>query len=163
MNLETIRLLYRYTDWANGRILDSAAQLSQDQFKRPFNYSIGSIHDQIVHVMSAEYMWFSRLGGVSPKAMLKTADFPTLEAIRAHWETLKAARWAYLDSLDDARLNAEFSYQKTNGEPDQQPVMPILLHVVNHGTDHRAQILSLLDQVGGQTFEQDLIYFLRQS
>ncbi|MYE25841.1 MAG: hypothetical protein F4X87_01220 [Chloroflexi bacterium] len=33
----------------------------------------------------------------------------------------------------------------------------ILLHIANHGTDHRAQILARLDELGAETIEQDLI------
>jgi uncharacterized damage-inducible protein DinB len=36
------------------------------------------------------------------------------------------------------------------------------LHVINHGTDHRAQILAMLNQLGGETVEQDLIFYLRE-
>jgi uncharacterized damage-inducible protein DinB len=38
----------------------------------------------------------------------------------------------------------------------------VLLHVVNHGTDHRAQILGMIDRMDGPTIEQDLIFFLRE-
>jgi uncharacterized damage-inducible protein DinB len=36
----------------------------------------------------------------------------------------------------------------------------ILAHVVNHGTDHRAQVLDLLHRLGAPNVEQDLIYYL---
>jgi uncharacterized damage-inducible protein DinB len=38
----------------------------------------------------------------------------------------------------------------------------VLIHVVNHGTDHRAQMLRLIGDYGGQTFEQDIIFYLRE-
>jgi uncharacterized damage-inducible protein DinB len=36
----------------------------------------------------------------------------------------------------------------------------VLLHVANHGTDHRAQLLRALHDFGAPTFDQDLILYL---
>ena len=36
----------------------------------------------------------------------------------------------------------------------------VLLHVVNHGTDHRAQMLRILHDMGAQTVSQDYIFFV---
>ena len=36
----------------------------------------------------------------------------------------------------------------------------MLLHVANHGTDHRAQILRVLHDLGVQTTSQDLIFYV---
>lgn len=39
----------------------------------------------------------------------------------------------------------------------------ILLHMVNHGADHRAQIMARLHELGAHTFEHDLILHLWSS
>ncbi len=36
----------------------------------------------------------------------------------------------------------------------------MLIHVANHGTDHRAQLLALLNQLGVETFPQDYFFFM---
>jgi uncharacterized damage-inducible protein DinB len=38
-----------------------------------------------------------------------------------------------------------------------------LAHVVNHGTDHRGQILATLHGLGAPTVEQDMMFFLWES
>ena len=43
----------------------------------------------------------------------------------------------------------------------QHKIGEALIHVVNHSTDHRAQMLRLIGDYGGQTFEQDIIFYLR--
>jgi uncharacterized damage-inducible protein DinB len=35
----------------------------------------------------------------------------------------------------------------------------VLLHVANHGTDHRAQLLRLLNDLGVRTVAQDDIFY----
>jgi uncharacterized damage-inducible protein DinB len=53
-----------------------------------------------------------------------------------------------------------------NGQPfmalDGDPILlwQVLLHVANHGTDHRAHILVLLEELGVKTFGQDYAYFI---
>jgi uncharacterized damage-inducible protein DinB len=48
-----------------------------------------------------------------------------------------------------------------NGEIVTSVLREILWHVVNHGTDHRAQILQLCYVYGAPTFEQDMFFFYR--
>jgi uncharacterized damage-inducible protein DinB len=39
----------------------------------------------------------------------------------------------------------------------------VLIHVANHGTDHRAQLLALLNQLGVKTFPQDYFFFIKRA
>jgi uncharacterized damage-inducible protein DinB len=61
----------------------------------------------------------------------------------------------YLSELQDDML----STKPLEGEDKELRVWQVLLHVVNHGTDHRAQILRLLNDLGVKTISQDYIFF----
>ena len=85
MRVEDIRMLFDYGYQTNARLLDTAALLTPDQFTQPV-FKIGSIHRTLVHQMSAEWVWRSRLqDGISPTGPLDPADFPSLDAIRVRW------------------------------------------------------------------------------
>ena len=43
-------------------------------------------------------------------------------------------------------------------EDEGLSVWQVLLHVANHGTDHRAQILRVLKDMGVETTSQDFIF-----
>jgi uncharacterized damage-inducible protein DinB len=63
----------------------------------------------------------------------------------------------YLAELRDGTL-----FAKPIEEPEEDSdlmVWQVLLHVINHGTDHRAQILRLLNDLGLETAYQDYIFF----
>lgn len=48
-----------------------------------------------------------------------------------------------------------------NPEEDKNFIVwPVFLHVANHGTDHRAQTLRLLNDFGVKTVSQDYIFFV---
>ena len=161
MNLETIQMLYDYNYWAHRRVWDCVTQLGDEAFYRPLDYSIGSIHSQLVHTMGAEWIWFSRLQGMSPTAILKDEVYPTHDAVRAKWNTIEAEIRGFLTNLNPNRFLEKFSYNTTKGIAHEDSLLGILIHVVNHGTDHRAQILAMCHQLDGPTVEQDLIFYLR--
>ncbi len=63
----------------------------------------------------------------------------------------------YLAILRDGML-----FDKPIKEPEEDRdliVWQVLLHVVNHGTDHRAQLLRLLNELGVETTWQDYIFY----
>lgn len=65
---------------------------------------------------------------------------------------------AYLAALQDETLDS-----RPIQEPDEDKdliVWQALLHVVNHGTDHRAQLLRSLHGLGLQTSSQDYIFYV---
>ena len=136
-------------------------QLDEEAFYRPLDYSMGSIHNQLVHTMGAEWIWFSRLQGSSPGGKLKNENYPTCEGIRTKWDAIESDVRGFLSSLDPKRLNENLVYSSTNGATREDSLVGVLVHVVNHGTDHRAQILAMCHQLGGHTVEQDLIFYLR--
>jgi uncharacterized damage-inducible protein DinB len=162
MNADYIRVLYDYNYWAHKRVWNCVLPLTDDEFTRNLGYSWGSIRGQLVHVMGAEWMWFSRLRGISPKALLAEADYPDRARIHKNWTLIEEDARSYLKALTNDRLRSSVFYQTTKGVQQEQPVWQILLHLANHGTDHRAQILAMLHQLGAQTVEQDLILYFRQ-
>ena len=156
MNADAFRHFYGYHFWLNRRIWDEAvSQLSDDQYTQPLNYSRGSIRDQLVHLMNCENSWFSGLRGVDFPEDADPASFHTREAFRAAWDAVEQNVRAYLANLTDDMLNTK----PLQGEDAGLYLWQVLLHVVNHGTDHRAQILRQLNDLGVQTEWQDYIFY----
>ncbi len=68
---------------------------------------------------------------------------------------------SYLETLDEELLNAILEYDVPHrGGLKRNTRWQILLQGVNHGTDHRAQVLALLHQLGAPTLEQDFMIYL---
>ncbi len=115
---------------------------------------MGSIRNQTVHLMSTDQRWFTGLRGSPPPDHLDPADFPNRAAVRARWDRIVADMRETLANLSDERLGEAFI--------EEIQVWEILYHVLNHGTDHRAQLLAMLDQLGAPTFPQDYFFFARE-
>ena len=130
--------------------------LSQEQFTQPVDYSRGSVRDQIVHIMSVDESWFSDLRGVDSLEELDPAHLDNRERIRAYWDNVEHMMREYLAALrDDMLLDKPLS-----GEDKDLILWQVLLHVVNHGTDHRAQLLRVLHDLGVKTTSQDYIFYV---
>lgn len=152
--------LWDYNYWATYRLLDALETISDNDFTRPNAYSVGSIHTQLVHIMWAEAVWYTRLHE-QPRPLFTADDYPTLASIRVKWSDIKAQWMQYLSDLTDDQLDTDIQVIRGNGDPYTMTIRSILHHVPNHGTNHRAQILSLVHQYGGETFEQDMTAYIR--
>jgi hypothetical protein len=102
MNADAFRHFYNYHFAENRKIWDSyVTPLSPEQFRQDVAYSHGSVRDQIVHLISADEIWFSELRGVEPSEPFPPANFGDRESIRAHWASVEQDMRDYLAELRD--------------------------------------------------------------
>ncbi len=66
MNQSDVKHLFDYTEWANGLALSAAANLSEENLRRDFGISHGSIFGTLRHMAGAEWIWLERWHGHSP-------------------------------------------------------------------------------------------------
>lgn len=154
-----IRALYEYNRWANGRILDAAAKLNHEDFTRDLRSSHRSVRETLLHMMLGEWIWLMRWKGVSPKAMLKPADFPTLDLIRARWVELEREQAEFVANVTDESLQQVIRYVNTRGESFAYPLWQMMQHIVNHSTYHRGQVVTMLRQLGKEPPATDFLVF----
>ncbi len=157
MNANAFRHFYDYHFAENRKIWDGyAAPLSHEQFTQHVDYSHGSVRDQIVHLMSADDTWFSGLRGLEIPEPLNPADFDDRNILRARWDNVEQNMREYLTKLRDDML-----FEKPlDGEDKDLMLWQVLLHAANHGTDHRAQLLRALNDLGVKTTSQDYIFYV---
>jgi uncharacterized damage-inducible protein DinB len=157
MDANAFRHFYEYHFTENRKIWDSyVTLLSHEQFTQKVDYSHGSVRDQIFHLMSVDEAWFSDLRGAEMQEPFNPANSDDRKSIRAHWDNVEQNMRDYLAELRDDML---FEKPFAEGEDKDLILWQVLLHVANHGTDHRAQILRLLNDLGVETKYQDYVFF----
>ncbi len=162
MNKNEILFLYAYNYWANARVLSAAARVTPEQFVAPANLSHHSLQGTLVHALGAEVVWRMRCQeGISPPAVLSAPDFPTLAALVSRWHEEEQAMRTFLASLTDDRLQQPVRYQTTKGVPREDVLWPLLVHLVNHGTQTRAEAAIALTAYGQSPGDLDMILFIR--
>ena len=164
MQKDDLLLLYAYNRWANARVMDACRQLSPEQMTAPAQVSFGSLLGTLAHILSAESIWRLRLQeGISPTERITGADFPGLDALIAKWQEEEQAMRGFVEELDEAGLNRWVDYKTTSGEPQGSTVWKVLAHVVNHGTQFRAEAGAALGSLGHSPGDLDLILYLRET
>jgi uncharacterized damage-inducible protein DinB len=157
VNADAFREYYDYHFAENRATWDRyVVPLSDEAFTRDAGYSHGSVRNQVVHLMSVDDAWFGDLRGGEAPDSPDPASLPDRASLREHWDGVERRMRDYLARLHDDMLLAK---PIAEGEDKDLVLWQILLHVVNHGTDHRAQLLRLLNDLGVETVSQDYIFY----
>lgn len=141
MQIKEIHFLFDYNYWARDRILKNVHKLNPDQFLEPKSYPHGSLRNNLVHILGAEWIWRVRCQEfTSPGHLLPFDDYPTLQSIVSAWKFEEEAMRGYLNQLTSEDLDGIIRYKRINGEAQEARLWQVLIHVVNHGTEHRSII-----------------------
>jgi uncharacterized damage-inducible protein DinB len=167
MNQSEIRHLFNYTEWANGLVLNAAAQLSEDSLRNDVGISHGSIFGTLLHMAGAEWIWLERWHGRSPVgqeawALWKTETCADLATLNERWRDVADRRASFISELDDAHLNAAIPFRLLSGDSSSMPLVDQMQHVVNHATLHRGQVVGMIRQLNISPPATDLLYYLRR-
>ncbi len=157
-------LLADYNAWANVRLYDATAELSDADYRKDMGAFFGSLHRTLNHILVGDRIWFQRVEG--------TGDVPTTlgAVLFEDFKELRTARQGedarikrVIANLSDADIAGNFDYTnlRTGDHFTHQPLAPTLAHIFNHQTHHRGQAHTLLSQLGRNPPELDILYFIR--
>lgn len=157
MNADAIRHLYGYHFAANRAALEAGRRLSREDLVRPDDHSLGRPIAHLVHLAEVDEVWFAELRGLDgPDGEDDRGRDGDLDALRARWDAIEATMRDYLAALTDEALDERPVPE--HPEDGELRAWQILLHVVNHATDHRAQLNRLLHDRGVETGPQDYVF-----
>jgi uncharacterized damage-inducible protein DinB len=66
------------------------------------------------------------------------------------------------DGWSDADLLRTIAYTDMQGNPYESPLWQIVMHVVNHATLHRGQVMAMFRQLGLAPPPTDLMFYYRE-
>jgi uncharacterized damage-inducible protein DinB len=160
MNTQDFEYLYDYNYWANTRVIDAVSKLSEEQFVRDLQSSHRSVRDTMAHILAAEWIWLERWKGVSPKALLNPADFPSIDSLKSRWAEVERDYLSFIKGVRDESLEKVITYTNTRGEEWSYPFWQMFQHVMNHSTYHRGQVVTMLRQLGAEVNAVDLLIYM---
>ena len=159
MNKSQIIELYSYNDWANKKMLSAVGQLENEEFIQDLSSSFKSIRDTMVHFLGAEELWLSRWMGEQGRTLLNPDDFPTYSSLANRGDNFRDQLQGFLVSLTEEDLMEEISYKNIKGLSCSLELWKQMLHVTNHSSYHRGQVVTMLRQLKKQPPSLDLIYY----
>lgn len=145
---EILQQLAQYNIWANQLLTTAINNLPQEIHHKEVASSFPSLYRTILHMWDAENIWWQRMK--LQERINRPSDSFTGTMQEACAELLQQNKeWnAWINSTQERQLDHVFQYQNMKGEQFKQPIYQMLLHMFNHGTYHRGQLVTMLRQLG---------------
>jgi uncharacterized damage-inducible protein DinB len=151
------RLHLSYSAWASRKLVEAVRALPDVDVEKPVGISHSSLLGTLTHILWADWLWFTRV--VEP--MEKPGQ--TREALETVWPALLDKWVAWAERAGDPEIDRLVEYRSIlDGQMARTPAWQIVMHVVNHATLHRGQVMGMLRQVGIAPPHTDLMNFYRE-
>ena len=162
---EHYRTFAGYNAWANRRLYDAAASLSDADYRADRGAFFKSMHGTLNHLLATDLIWMKRLTGEGEAPdRLDATLHETFGALRAAREAEDRRIVSWIHGLDEARLNGTIRYRRVSTpEAFEQAMMPALDHWFNHQTHHRGHAHMILTSLGRKAPELDLLFYQREA
>lgn len=135
-----------YNFWANKILLNKLSQLPDEILHKNMESSFESIYKTLVHLMEVENIWWQRLKLKEPVLIPEKDPDENFEML-AKKLLASSKQWNdWVREANDKNIEYVFSYYNTKKEYFKQPVFEILMHLFNHQTYHRGQIVTMMRQ-----------------
>ncbi len=155
--------LTAYNLWANTRICNFIQDAGPVNADKEQVSSFPTIRKTLYHIWDAQAIWLMRLNGESVNTWPSHGFEGSLqEACKSLVENSEAFV-TYAAKLSEADFQKEVVYHSLDKTAFTNTIEEVLLHVMNHSTFHRGQLITMLRGAGvEQLGSTDLIRFLRE-
>jgi uncharacterized damage-inducible protein DinB len=151
-----------YEYWANERLLQVIGTLTEEQQQQEIISSFSSVHKTCLHIWDAASIWWQRVHKAEEVVVPSLSFHPTMNEIENGLLQQNTQWIEWIRSANDADLTYVLPYKNMKGDAFEQEVKEILLHINNHGTYHRGQLVTMLRQLGVEKIPQtDYILYSR--
>lgn len=160
---ELLKQLAAYNVWANQKLLDIILSLPDEQQKKELPSSFKSLYDTLLHMWDAESAWWQRMK-LHERIIIPSENFRGSTKDVSNGLLQQNLQWQeWVNTATDPMLDHVFQYYNSKREHFKQPIFQMLLHVFNHGTYHRGQLVNILRQLGVEKIPQtDFIVWSRK-
>ena len=142
---------FRYHGWANERLLDVCAALSDEQLELTSPGTYGTIKATWLHMAGGEQRYAVRLGGGAPMPS-ENDGFPGIERVR---ECLASSTARLTELAATVQPDPNFIATFRDGTYRLEPGI-VLLQALHHGNDHRTHICTILGAHGIEYGDMDV-------
>lgn len=163
--LEVVRRMHVYNQWANEQVLAAMAEMSDADLAKEGAVSYGNLRAALWHLVGAQMGWLRICAGFDTWSKVSLRSNTSLDGIRDIFEASHKMWREFIESLseEDVRRPAELPiddnfrnsagvelvrWSEERGHRPRRPMWQSMLHVVNHGTQHRAEIGMYLASLG---------------
>jgi uncharacterized damage-inducible protein DinB len=140
--------LFRQNEWANLTVIDACRGLTDEQLDATAVGAFGSVRETLVHFIGAEARYVRRLGGAPARDLPRDEQWTGFDALEQVVRSTAAAL------LERARSVAGSTLELTDIADDDPArryhvdATVVLVQALNHSTEHRSQLCTILTGLG---------------
>ncbi|MFT3683712.1 MAG: DinB family protein [Phycisphaerales bacterium] len=171
---DPLDVLLAHDEWGTRMLLERCVPLTRDQFHQRFAIGLGSLHDNLTHIIGTVRRWTDRIDGRTLRPALSLVpgrpDIPfdggertpaaLLELLGPASADLRAVAAKYRAMPGGLAGLVHLEWPKKKGEKGMNRYTftrgCCLTHVCCHGTGHRAQCVNMMRQLGMAGLSDDL-------
>lgn len=152
-----------YNLWANQRIVEMINNLSDELLNKEIVSSFNSIYKTLLHLWDVEDIWWQRIK-LAEQQVWQSDTYNGSVMELTNNLLAQSKKWKeWVDMATEAALQHEFIYKNSKKDQFKQPVYETLIHLFNHQTYHRGQLITMLRQAGQTNIHNtDLVSYLRK-
>ena len=152
--------LYHHNRWANAKLLDFLAGQPASVLDLAGAGAYGSLGDTLVHLVAAQERYVGQLpGGASrPDPIREQAGWPGFPRLR------ESLAWSepLLLAAAETTPEDEFVEEEWSGGVVRLMVATVLAQAINHATEHRTNITTMLAAAGIEHPELDVWAYAKE-
>lgn len=159
---ELLKQYAAYNYWASKLIFDVILKLTEEEQQKELPSSFNSLYKTILHMWDAENIWWQRMK-LQDRLVIPSENFKGSMQDVINSLLQQSKQWEdWIANASDMSIDHVFQYQNSKKEQFKQPIYQMLLHVFNHGTYHRGQLINMLRQLNVKKIPQtDFIIWSR--
>jgi len=163
MFLDAIRRLYDYQHEVTDHVLDVSTQLSNEEFVSIVVEGQPSIRDTLFHpieVLETHFVWWNFSTDRQAPEIIEhlPLQYIDAESISIYWRAVDEKVVRLIGSLGSgAQLELPYVRAFPDGSENRRLFWEMLLHVVNHGTQHRSEVAMMLTVLGRSPGDMEIL------
>lgn len=141
---DTLTTLFSHHLWANLRLFEQCAALTSEQLDATILGAFSSIRETLEHIVRAEQNYFSRISTGQP---FQRPDNPPPMTLAEMIESLRTTGTGLIEWVSKIQAG-DMVQVNWEGTPRDVPKTILLTQVINHATEHREQVKTIMTQLG---------------
>lgn len=160
--LDLIRKYTEFNVWANQQMSDWLEGRDQSLMEAELKSSFPTINKTLAHIWFGEHIWMKRILGqpfenINLVCEGKPSTFICEGLLHQSREFAEFA-----GKLTEEDASGMVKYKLMSGESSASPVVEIIHHIMNHGSYHRGQLVTMGRELGfTDPPKTDFIHFCR--
>lgn len=141
MTGEFLVKIFEHNNWANQKIIEICNTLTDEQLDaQPQSVTMGTIRDTLLHLINSQRGYLALLTQPVEARTKPQLNFSDIE------ESARHSGEGLMELARGERQPYSFPLQTTDGYHTEPWV--VMLQIINHATEHREQIKSMLSALG---------------